>query len=59
MTLTFNPANIRIGIIGLRYVCLPLAVEIMGNTQVCGGAVACPTSVESKVLPFCWTTRQC
>ncbi len=32
MTLTFNPANIRIGIIGLGYVGLPLAVEIMRNT---------------------------
>ena len=32
MPLTFNPANIRIGIIGLGYVGLPLAVEFSSQT---------------------------
>ena len=31
MTLTFNPASIRIGIIGLGYVGLPLAVEFSNH----------------------------
>jgi len=36
MPLTFNPANIRIGIIGLGYVGLPLAVEFARKYPVVG-----------------------
>lgn len=36
MTLTFNPATIRIGIIGLGYVGLPLAVEFGKRFPVTG-----------------------